>query len=120
MLEWTVILISGAAGGFVGSFLPAGTDVAFPAIIDKVMPKNTWVEFASHAVRNSAFGALAGFLLWAGYTPGVAFSDSAVAPNQVAMAIIFGGAGITVVNNLFRQAERSADLSRALDAWMRL
>jgi hypothetical protein len=44
MVEWEAVVISGVLGGFVGTFLPGGTDVPFPEGIRRVIGTRTWLE----------------------------------------------------------------------------
>ena len=103
--EWQAVVMAGALGGAVTTFLPSGMDFPWPKPFRAM---DGYGGFALNLVRNSILGALASFLMWALADPNQPFSGGSASVGQVASGIIVGGAGGSIINNFFRQAQQTA------------
>jgi hypothetical protein len=110
------VVLAGMLGGFSNTFLPAGTDVPSPKVIEALLKTKHGLQFVYHALRNAFFGGLASFMLWGGLNNEVSFSSTAISPLQVATSLAVGGGGLWVVNNFFRQYQKGAANANLADA----
>jgi hypothetical protein len=112
---WLAVVLSGAAGGALGAFLPGGADVPWPPGLDRLFQGDGIGSLAGNLLRNTMLGAVASFLVWALATPTSDFQGSDVTVGVVAAAIIAGGGGTSILNNLFRQSRKISSDRQAID-----
>ncbi len=99
-------MLAGAFGGAVTTFMPAGTDFPWPAPFKKLV-EGVLLSLTANLMRNTVLGSIASFLVWALADPNQSFGGGAANVGQVASGIIVGGAGGSIINNLFRQAQQT-------------
>ena len=77
-------------------------------------------ELIYHLIRNTLFGGIGSGAFWLGYTSTADFQSTTIHSQQILASFATGGAGIYVVNNLFRGAQKSEALKDASDVILRL
>jgi hypothetical protein len=107
--QGVIVTMLGLAGGLVSTFLPAGMDVASPPLIRDFLEKHKGIAVIYHILRNTIFGGIASLSIWAGLAQNV--NAIGISGQQALTSFAIGGAGLTVLNNLFSSYQRgqSAD-----------
>jgi hypothetical protein len=72
------------------------------------------LNLIAHFVRNTALGALASFVVWGLANPGLELDTRSVTVGELAAAIIVGGGGVSLLNNLFQQSSNIQSRDQAL------
>ncbi|MGI8926334.1 MAG: hypothetical protein ACR2HN_06775 [Tepidiformaceae bacterium] len=117
MYEWLAITLAGAAGGLLGTLLPAGLDVPFAARIAGALHGRGSLEVAAHLARNVACGAAVSFLLWAGIDgDGASWTGAHPGVRPVAVSLLVGLTGTATLNKVVRDAQLQKDVRDALAA----
>ena len=115
MPEWLAVALAGALGGSMSTLLPAGTEFPWPKMLQGIFDAHSLWALLAHLARNTTLGAVASFVLWGLSNPGLEFQTSAVTVGEIAAAIIVGGGGVGVINNLFQQSARTELKNEALE-----
>jgi hypothetical protein len=116
MDEWLAVVLAGALGGGVSTLLPAGTESPWPRSVEQLLEQRVYWSLASHLLRNTLVGGLASFVVWGLANPGLDFGSGSVTVGEAASAIIVGGGGVSLLNNLFQQGSRIRDKDQGIEA----
>jgi hypothetical protein len=121
VLEWQAIGLCGALGGLLTSlFLRAGADVPFPVGLSDYLDSHPVAAFLLNVLRSTVLGGVASLLIWGLYNPNAQVTSGMFTPPQLATALIAGGAGVSVVNNFFRQVEQQQTIQQQADTILEL
>jgi hypothetical protein len=115
MDEWLAVVLAGALGGGVSTLLPAGTESPWPRSVEQLLEQHVYWSLASHLLRNTLVGGLASFVVWGLANPGLDFGSGSVTVGEAASAIIVGGGGVSLLNNIFQQASRIQQKDEGLE-----
>jgi hypothetical protein len=114
MPEWVAVVLAGALGGSMGTLLPAGTEFPWPRLLQGTIDDHVVINLLAHLVRNTLLGAVASFVIWGLANPGLEFDTASVTVGEIAAAIIVGGGGVSLLNNLFQQSAKLDSRNEAL------
>jgi len=114
MAEWIAVILAGAVGGLMSTLLPAGTEFPWPRSLQGLMDNHEVLNLGGHLSRNTLLGSMASFVIWGLANPGLEFDTGSVTVGEIAAAIIVGGGGVSVLNNLFQQSARIDSKDKAL------
>lgn len=99
---WRVVLIWGAIGGLVGSFLPMA-EIPWPDAFRAMTNPKSSCRFAYpilHIARNVITGSLAAFILWAANNFTAHFADTGPLIGTAGYAAGIGLVGVVVLNRI--------------------
>ena len=100
----------------IATLFVAGTDVPWPHIVERVVKRRPFLDLFLHAVRNTAAGALASFLLWASFNPNSSLSSDDITLAQIGAALVLGTGGTATINALVQQKQKSDAVNDMADS----
>jgi hypothetical protein len=117
--EVVAVLLAGAAGGLISTFLRAGMEFPSPSAIDELLEGHRGWTLVYHLIRNSAFGGIASGVLWGLSNSNPSLASQTIAPHQLA-AFVIGGAGLKIIDKFFREANEDKALENLKAAMLQV